>query len=245
MYGDITVSSLFAFFKLFILNKPFLSFGSPPGSSFPASKLQKSSISHISRALSNPLSYYLVKLPQAYLNSSTFVGSLSNTRGNISAHYDISNEMFARFLSEDMTYSCGIWTEKDIAAYEEVYGVESLGRTTRRIEDNETQQSKFLDSSSAEGSTLGDSDASSSASHGILSKGIFGADRLRGPLFDAQLRKLRLIIDKAEIKRGHRVLEIGTGMFSIIVNRYLVDNQMFGSKGGAHSRSSLSGSQVA
>ena len=34
---------------------------------------------------------------------------MSNARLNISAHYDISNEMFAAFLSEDMTYSCPIW----------------------------------------------------------------------------------------------------------------------------------------
>lgn len=31
---------------------------------------------------------------------------------NISAHYDISNEMFAAFLSRDMTYSCPIWKPK-------------------------------------------------------------------------------------------------------------------------------------
>ncbi|KAL9113063.1 MAG: hypothetical protein Q9227_002675 [Pyrenula ochraceoflavens] len=34
---------------------------------------------------------------------------MSNARLNISAHYDISNEMFAAFLSDDMTYSCPIW----------------------------------------------------------------------------------------------------------------------------------------
>ena len=34
---------------------------------------------------------------------------MSNARLNISAHYDISNEMFAAFLSGDMTYSCPIW----------------------------------------------------------------------------------------------------------------------------------------
>ena len=34
---------------------------------------------------------------------------MSNARLNISAHYDISNEMFAAFLSKDMTYSCPIW----------------------------------------------------------------------------------------------------------------------------------------
>ena len=34
---------------------------------------------------------------------------MANARLNISAHYDISNAMFAAFLSEDMTYSCPIW----------------------------------------------------------------------------------------------------------------------------------------
>jgi cyclopropane-fatty-acyl-phospholipid synthase len=35
--------------------------------------------------------------------------TLSNALLNVSAHYDISNAMFAAFLSEDMTYSCPIW----------------------------------------------------------------------------------------------------------------------------------------
>ena len=35
--------------------------------------------------------------------------TLANSQLNVSAHYDISNEMFAAFLSEDMTYSCPIW----------------------------------------------------------------------------------------------------------------------------------------
>jgi cyclopropane-fatty-acyl-phospholipid synthase len=48
--------------------------------------------------------------------SSTLAGlvrstnTLSNARLNISAHYDISNTMFAAFLSPDMTYSCPIWS---------------------------------------------------------------------------------------------------------------------------------------
>ena len=37
---------------------------------------------------------------------------MSNAPLNISAHYDISNEMFAAFLSNDMTYSCPIWSPK-------------------------------------------------------------------------------------------------------------------------------------
>ena len=35
--------------------------------------------------------------------------TLANSRLNIAAHYDISNDMFAAFLSPDMTYSCPIW----------------------------------------------------------------------------------------------------------------------------------------
>lgn len=38
--------------------------------------------------------------------------TLSNARLNIAAHYDISNDMFAAFLSPDMTYSCPIWLPK-------------------------------------------------------------------------------------------------------------------------------------
>ena len=34
---------------------------------------------------------------------------MSNALLNISAHYDISNDMFAAFLSPDMTYSCPVW----------------------------------------------------------------------------------------------------------------------------------------
>lgn len=34
---------------------------------------------------------------------------MANSQLNVSAHYDISNAMFAAFLSEDMTYSCPIW----------------------------------------------------------------------------------------------------------------------------------------
>jgi len=45
--------------------------------------------------------------------NSRFVNSVSNSINNISAHYDISNEMFGSFLSKDMTYSCAIFESKD------------------------------------------------------------------------------------------------------------------------------------
>lgn len=45
--------------------------------------------------------------------NSRFVNSISNSINNISAHYDISNDVFASFLSRDMTYSCAIFESKD------------------------------------------------------------------------------------------------------------------------------------
>jgi cyclopropane-fatty-acyl-phospholipid synthase len=45
--------------------------------------------------------------------------TLANARLHISAHYDISNSMFAAFLSPDMTYSCPIWKLKSSAEHEE------------------------------------------------------------------------------------------------------------------------------
>lgn len=35
---------------------------------------------------------------------------MANSQLNVSAHYDISNAMFSAFLSDDMTYSCPIWS---------------------------------------------------------------------------------------------------------------------------------------
>ncbi|KIV99222.1 uncharacterized protein PV09_09086 [Verruconis gallopava] len=80
MLSEISCSDLTSFFKIFILNKAHLS-----GSTLTAS-------------LSNSLSAFLRK-----------TNTLANARLHISAHYDISNAMFAAFLSEDMTYSCPIW----------------------------------------------------------------------------------------------------------------------------------------
>ena len=48
-----------------------------------------------------------------FLMNSRFVNSVSNAINNISAHYDISNDMFASFLSPDMTYSCAIFESRD------------------------------------------------------------------------------------------------------------------------------------
>ncbi|KAJ7621392.1 cyclopropane-fatty-acyl-phospholipid synthase [Roridomyces roridus] len=95
------------------------------------------------------------------LTSSKFIGSLTNSRANISAHYDIGNTMFSAFLSEDMNYSSAV----------------------------------FLDYN-------GDLDPTVS---------------VRESLEEAQMRKLRLILKKANIQPGQRVLEIGTGWGSLAI----------------------------
>lgn len=92
MLGEIDCPDLMAFFKVFIVNRQHLS----NGSTF---------LSNISGKL-------------ASLVRST--NTLANAKLNISAHYDISNDMFAAFLSPDMTYSCPIWLPKSnpASAYE-------------------------------------------------------------------------------------------------------------------------------
>ncbi|KAI1135069.1 cyclopropane-fatty-acyl-phospholipid synthase [Hypoxylon sp. FL0543] len=81
MLGEFECVDLTAFFRLFIANRDQLSNGTTLFSSL------SGAVSSIART----------------------TNTLSNALLNISAHYDISNEMFAAFLSEDMTYSCPIW----------------------------------------------------------------------------------------------------------------------------------------
>ncbi|KAF8303355.1 hypothetical protein DL93DRAFT_2090313 [Clavulina sp. PMI_390] len=168
MYGDVDITNrdMFGVFNLYTINKPYLT-----------------TSSSIPRALTNPLAYYLVTLPQAWLNTATYFANTSNTRSNVSAHYDISNDMFATFLSKDMTYSCGVSTKAELAEFESVYSVDRLGGHRGKA----AAQPAPVDMS-------------------------LNFNELVEPLFESQLRKLRLIISKANIKAGHRVLEVGTGM---------------------------------
>uniref|UniRef100_A0ACD5WAK3 Uncharacterized protein n=1 Tax=Avena sativa TaxID=4498 RepID=A0ACD5WAK3_AVESA len=77
--------------------------------------------------------------------------AVTQTRRNISQHYDLSNELFSLFMDPTMTYSCPIFKAEE----------ESLEV--------------------------------------------------------AQLRKIRLLIDKAKVERDHHVLEIGSGWGSLAV----------------------------
>lgn len=84
MLGEFSCSDITAFFKLFIVNRKYLSNGT---------------------TLTSNISGKVAGLIRK-------TNTLDNARLNISAHYDISNDMFAAFLSPDMTYSCPIWLPK-------------------------------------------------------------------------------------------------------------------------------------
>ncbi|KAJ9064073.1 hypothetical protein DSO57_1034225 [Entomophthora muscae] len=49
-----------------------------------------------------------------YAINTRFVNSLANTLSNISAHYDLGNDMFTQILDPTLTYSCPIWEECEV-----------------------------------------------------------------------------------------------------------------------------------
>ncbi|TVY65611.1 Tuberculostearic acid methyltransferase UfaA1 [Lachnellula suecica] len=87
MLGEVECEDLTGFFQLFILNRTQLANATTLTSSIAAT------ITGLARS----------------------TNTLSNSLLNVSAHYDISNEMFAAFLSDDMTYSCPIWKPRSSA----------------------------------------------------------------------------------------------------------------------------------
>ncbi|KAM3080453.1 hypothetical protein ACMFMG_005407 [Clarireedia jacksonii] len=91
MLGEVECDDLTEFFELFIQNRNQLANATTLTSSIAAT------ITGLARS----------------------TNTLSNSLLNVSAHYDISNEMFAAFLSEDMTYSCPIWKPQSSADVEE------------------------------------------------------------------------------------------------------------------------------
>lgn len=86
MVGDVACPDLVAVFNMFIANRENL----------------------------NDATTYASKIFSGinFMMNSRFINSVKNAINNISAHYDLSNEMFGSFLSKDMTYSCGIFDHK-------------------------------------------------------------------------------------------------------------------------------------
>ncbi|KZV81943.1 cyclopropane-fatty-acyl-phospholipid synthase [Exidia glandulosa HHB12029] len=160
MYGEVDVDDLQSLFKIFIVNRALLS--SLEGSRF--SKL-------------------FTAVPH-YLTNSRFANTLSTSRSNISAHYDISNRMFEGFLSKDMMYSCAIF--------------EDLDADLRRPPPQ--KYNPVIDKLAGLKGASESSECSSSADESEVDD-----------LHIAQQRKLQHILGKAKIRDGHRVLEIGSG----------------------------------
>ncbi|KAG6042281.1 hypothetical protein E4U41_000025 [Claviceps citrina] len=107
MLGDFHCQDLTSFFHLFIINRECMNNGT---------------------TLVSGLSTYI-----SYLARSA--NTLSNALLNISAHYDISNDMFAAFLSEDMTYSCPIWRKQNPSLVENETLEEAQHRKLHRFID--------------------------------------------------------------------------------------------------------------
>ncbi|TGO84940.1 hypothetical protein BPOR_0449g00110 [Botrytis porri] len=109
MLGEVECDDLTGFFELFIQNRNQLANATTLTSSIAAT------ITGLARS----------------------TNTLSNSLLNVSAHYDISNEMFAAFLSEDMTYSCPIW--KSISSASSEFEEETLEEAQR------TKLDRFID----------------------------------------------------------------------------------------------------
>ncbi|TGO50710.1 hypothetical protein BOTNAR_0383g00090 [Botryotinia narcissicola] len=109
MLGEVECDDLTGFFELFIQNRNQLANATTLTSSIAAT------ITGLARS----------------------TNTLSNSLLNVSAHYDISNEMFAAFLSEDMTYSCPIW--KSISSASSGFEEETLAEAQR------TKLDRFID----------------------------------------------------------------------------------------------------
>lgn len=67
--------------------------------------------------------------------NSRFANSISNAINNISAHYDLSNEMFAAFLSSDMTYSNAVFANEkeslEVAQYRKLRMIINKAKITK------------------------------------------------------------------------------------------------------------------
>ncbi|KAF5374088.1 hypothetical protein D9615_008893 [Tricholomella constricta] len=177
MYGDVECDDLVSVFHIFLENRE--------------------NLLNLNSRLS-----YLFTLPQK-ITSYRFLNTIGNSRSNISAHYDISNEMFSGFLSEDMTYSCAIFKDLDgdlkggipLSSWS---GGQGLKHLTPKASYEPLSPSRKIN---VNGSGLN--------GHAF--------PPVRDDLYEAQMRKLNHIIRKAQIHPGHRVLEIGSGWGSMAI----------------------------
>ncbi|RPD62533.1 cyclopropane-fatty-acyl-phospholipid synthase [Lentinus tigrinus ALCF2SS1-7] len=196
MYGEIDCEDLVKVFLVFLANRAQLS------------------------AIDNSLFSRLAgSLPDVGLTA-RIVNTVTNARKNISAHYDISNAMFMGFLSKDMTYSCAIFPELD--------GDLRQPSSSHHSSPHHSASNTPSLTGASTPSTLADSETHDppkdlqlgalgllSAAEGAIRKIRTLVSDVDDPLEAAQYRKLHHIIRKADIRPGHRVLEIGSGWGSM------------------------------
>ncbi|PPQ86315.1 hypothetical protein CVT25_005616 [Psilocybe cyanescens] len=202
MYGDVECDNLVTLFQIFLENRE--------------------NLSNMDSRIS-----FLFTLPQK-ITSYRFLNTIGNSRSNISAHYDISNDMFAgKHVAQDMTYSCAIFPELDgdLAEGKEVQNQWSGGQSLKRLtsECEPTLPLPPSPPSSEPCDTLSDSlvlatdyDPSNAST-----------ETNDDPLFAAQIRKLQHIIDKLHVPGPPpsgsnqsppvRILEIGTGWGALAI----------------------------
>ncbi|KAI0647931.1 cyclopropane-fatty-acyl-phospholipid synthase [Trametes meyenii] len=180
MYGEIECDDLVKVFLVFLANRAQLS------------------------AIDNSLfSRLLARLPDVGL-SAYIVNTVANARKNISAHYDISNNMFMGFLSKDMTYSCAIFPELD------------ADLPTPSTSSSPRAPTPALTGASTPSTLAAPEDAHKALNFDALHIPL-AADADVDALEAAQFRKLRHIVRKADIRPGHRILEIGSGWGALAI----------------------------
>ncbi|KAF8904107.1 CFS1-like protein [Gymnopilus junonius] len=199
MYGDVECDDLVALFQMFLENRENLS------------------------NMDSPISF-LFTLPQK-LTSYRFLNTIGNSRSNISAHYDISNDMFAGFLSEDMTYSCAIFPDLDGDVVEgkdnqnQWSGGQGLKRLSRTLSLPPSPPSSEPSETPSE--LLAIPSQANEYSH--PSRGVGYPSPSEDPLYAAQILKLQHLIDKLHIPPPSasgaliHVLEIGTGWGALAI----------------------------
>ncbi|KAF5360726.1 hypothetical protein D9756_004655 [Leucocoprinus leucothites] len=210
MYGDVECDDLVSLFQIFLDNRE--------------------NLENMDSKFS-----FLFSVPQK-LTSYRFLNTIGNSRSNISTHYDISNIMFASFLSQDMTYSCAIFEDLD----SDLKGGITLGQCNRAkglkqlqngvaknmngggnvySKGNHNTNEHFYRNGTANGHAYNNATNGHRPTNGYTPDGHLNghANPEFDELYEAQMCKLDHIIRKAKIQEGHRVLEIGSGWGSMAI----------------------------
>ncbi|KAF7797125.1 hypothetical protein EIP86_008317 [Pleurotus ostreatoroseus] len=158
------------------------------------SSLERSPLTKIFEIPKRVLARVASPLTQLVALTATGISNiLADAQANISAHYDLGNDMFQGFLSKDMTYSCAIFSTLD-------------------ADLNTPSSNLLLHTPSKDGEEEINTGASSPT---VLDSDDEDQGKSEDELYDAQMRKLRHIMHKADIRPGQRVLEIGSGWGSL------------------------------